>query len=175
MDPYRFLLVTGASGAGKTTLVSALDARQSGEYECVCADAEGVPSTDEMIRLHGSPEAWQRARLYAHVRRVAERPSDSRLVVLDGQFRPSDAFAAFEEHGVRGDVLLVECSYDARHERLLQERADASLVNDDMDRWAAYLRGQADAFGLTVLDTTDRTEAEGADALHDKIQSLLSK
>jgi hypothetical protein len=39
-----------------------------------------------------------------------------------------------------------------------------------MAGWAGYLRGQADALGLPVLDTTRLTIAEATDAL----QSLIT-
>jgi hypothetical protein len=34
-----------------------------------------------------------------------------------------------------------------------------------MDNWAAYLRGQADALGLPIVDTTELTIAEATDHL----------
>jgi hypothetical protein len=41
-----------------------------------------------------------------------------------------------------------------------------------MDAWAAYLRGQADALALPVLDSTNRSIAEVADLLREYIDRL---
>jgi hypothetical protein len=41
-----------------------------------------------------------------------------------------------------------------------------------MDNWAAYLRGQADALGLPVVDTTELTIEEAAEHLQAIVQRL---
>jgi hypothetical protein len=41
-----------------------------------------------------------------------------------------------------------------------------------MDGWAAYLRGQADALGLTVIDTTTLTVTEAAEQLEMIVRQL---
>jgi hypothetical protein len=40
-----------------------------------------------------------------------------------------------------------------------------------MATWAAYLRGQADALGLPILDTTHLTVAEAAEEFIARIQA----
>jgi hypothetical protein len=42
-----------------------------------------------------------------------------------------------------------------------------------MDSWAAYLRGQADALHLVVIDTTTLTVAEAADELEVLIRKQM--
>jgi hypothetical protein len=42
-----------------------------------------------------------------------------------------------------------------------------------MDNWAAYLRGQADALKLTVIDTSVLTVAEAAKQLEGIVLQLL--
>jgi len=41
-----------------------------------------------------------------------------------------------------------------------------------MDAWAAYLRGQAEALELPVLDSTSRSIAEVADLLREQVNVL---
>jgi hypothetical protein len=41
-----------------------------------------------------------------------------------------------------------------------------------MDAWAAYLRGQADALGLAVVDTSSRSVEQVADGLQELIEEL---
>ncbi len=43
-----------------------------------------------------------------------------------------------------------------------------------MDTWAAYLRGQADALALPVIDTSRLSSAEVAAALSVIVEQLLS-
>lgn len=41
-----------------------------------------------------------------------------------------------------------------------------------MENWAAYLRGQADALGIRVVDTSQLSIERVADALQDEIERL---
>ena len=41
-----------------------------------------------------------------------------------------------------------------------------------MDAWAAYLRGQVDALGLPIIDTTAKSIDAVADALRAELESL---
>jgi hypothetical protein len=44
-----------------------------------------------------------------------------------------------------------------------------------MDAWAAYLRGQADALGLPVLDTTGRSIAAATELLLARVDEILQE
>jgi hypothetical protein len=75
--------------------------------------------------------------------------------VLDGQARPSVARAALAEAGAaHAEIVLLDCSPAERLRRLAGPRGQPELASDQMNSWAAYLRGQADALGLPVVDTT---------------------
>ena len=50
-------------------------------------------------------------------------------------------------------VVLVDCDPVKRNQRLHMDRRQAELANPQMDCWAAYLRGQADALQLSIIDT----------------------
>jgi hypothetical protein len=158
------LFVTGASGAGKTAAVRVLEGRRMPGIRCRYFDSIGVPSTDEMTREYGSPDEWQAAMTREWVRRLrAEGPGRS---VLDGQVRPTfimNALGTAEIPGAR--IVLLDCAAEERARRLAGPRAQPELVNARMDAWAAYLRGQADALGLRVIDTTGRPVDAVADAL----------
>jgi len=94
MGAQHILVVTGASAAGKTTAVRALDARGIAGVRCFYFDSIGVPSAEVMERDFGG---------------------------------------------------------------------------------AAYLRGQADARGLPIIDTTALTVAETADAIESLIRPFLRR
>jgi hypothetical protein len=60
---------------------------------------------------------------------------------------------------------LLDCAPAVRHARLVGPRDQPGLSNPQMDCWAAYLRGQADALDLPVIDTTDIGIDDVADGL----------
>ncbi len=168
----RIVVVTGASGAGKTTLVRALEDRNLPGIRCHYFDSVGVPTPEAMIAEFGSPEEWQAETTHRWIAKLAKNGDPHQVGVLDGQVRPSVALAAFARCGVsRGEILLIDCSQRVREARLRDERRQPELASPQMAAWAAYLRGQADALGLPILDTTDLTIVEAARELTVRIQA----
>ena len=160
------VVVTGASGAGKTTLVKALEQRGPDGIRCHFFDSIGVPPVEEMVARFGSPGGWQEAMTRRWIARLAVPEDGVRIAVLDGQVRPSFVLKAFAEAGVTtGRVILVDCSHEVREDRLRGPRDEPDLASRDMAAWAAYLRGQADALELPVLDTTTLTIEAATDIL----------
>ena len=123
MPTHHILVVTGASGAGKTAAVRALEACAIERLRCFYFDSIGVPSAEVMDRDFGGGEQWQ-------------------------------ALAT------------------ARTERLCGPRGQPELARNRMMAWAAYLRGQADALKLPVIDTTDLPIAQVAERLEVLARSL---
>jgi hypothetical protein len=160
------LVVTGASGSGKTAAVRGLDARQLPGVRCYYFDAVGVPSIEDMRRDYGAPGEWQALTTQRWVDRFSADPDGAEVYVLDGQTRPSFVFSAAERAGITlARVVLLDCSSAVRHARLVGPRAQPELSNPQMDCWAAYLRGQADALNLPVIDTTGLRIDAAVDAL----------
>ena len=158
------LVLTGASGAGKTTLVAGLRALGLPGVGCYHFDSVGVPSADEMVRLFGGGEQWQSAVTGQWIERLMRNDDGVRVAVLDGQTRPSVVRGHLERLGTRHwRILLADCGHAERNARLHGPRAQPELANPDMDCWAAYLRGQADAMDLHVLDTSRPLETTVAE------------
>jgi energy-coupling factor transporter ATP-binding protein EcfA2 len=175
MDQPAVLVVTGASGAGKTTLVRALEAMAVPGVACHHFDDIGVPSVEEMIRDHGSGEGWQQAMTHAWMQRLRDSGASVRSAVLDAQTRPSFVREAFAAAGIRrGGIVLVDCLPEVRRARLVDGRGQPEFATVQMDMWSAYLRGQADALGLPVLDTTNATVDAGVAHLLAIIADLLA-
>ena len=152
----RIVVVTGASGVGKTATVTRLQARKLAGVTCAFFDSVGVPPPERM------PPDWQEKTTTDWIRRLAHVPAD--VAVLDGQTRPTFALRAFAEIGVPGRVVLFDCARDVRDARLAA-RGHPELATHDMHAWAAYLCGQADALGLPKIDTTTLDIDQATDAL----------
>jgi len=159
------LVVTGASGVGKTTLVHALDDQHLPGVHCYYFDSVGVPE-------HAG-EDWQATTTERWIVHLAANPDGAQVVVLEGQMRPSEVMAAFRRHGItRGKIVLIDCSHEVREARLRGERDQPELASRRMAEWAAYMRGQADALDLPIVDTSTVTVAEATRILVDHIRTV---
>ena len=83
------IVVTGASGAGKTAAVRALESRSIPGVRCFQFDSIGVPSPETMQRDYGGGEGWQAAATGDWLERIGALPAAIRVAVLDGQTRPA--------------------------------------------------------------------------------------
>lgn len=171
--PASILVVTGASGAGKTTLVRATEARALANVRCHYFDMIGVPSPEQMTADFGSPEAWQVAKTHEWIKRLADAGDDSGLDILDGQMKPAVVQEAYSRNQIRtGHMLLLDCSAEVRAERL-RIRGQPELAGIQMTTWAAYLRGQADALLVPVLDTTAMNQVNAGAAFEQHVLRLI--
>ncbi|HEU0054459.1 MAG TPA: hypothetical protein VFQ39_14830, partial [Longimicrobium sp.] len=139
------LVLTGASGAGKTAVVDALEAMRIPGVGCYRTDSLPVPPTEEMVWRWGGTLEWQDASTAWWIELLLRNDDGVEAAVLEGQLRPHVARLAFERLGARAArVVLVDCDADVRNERLRGPRGQPELISGQMDCWAAYLRGQAD-------------------------------
>lgn len=164
--------ITGSCGSGKSTLLAAVKALRPA-LSAHHTDDMGVPSVEEMVARFGSTDAWQAHRAREWVERAAAAPG---LVVVDGQARPKLILDAARDAGVDAvRVVLVDCGHAERRARLLEQRRQPELDVLDTYAWAAYLRGQADALDLEVIDTTGQTLEESTALLDASIARFASE
>ncbi|MGH7617308.1 MAG: hypothetical protein ACREPM_08785 [Gemmatimonadaceae bacterium] len=168
------LVVTGASGVGKTTAVRALEARDLPGVRCFYFDSIGVPSLEEMCRDHGGGEQWQAWATQRWLLELDQLDPAVRVAVLDGQTRPSYVAATAAIVGRSVHTVLLDCERSARESRLCSGRSQPELATEEMTAWAAYLRGQADALALQVVDTSRLAPHAVADRLADIVGLLLA-
>ncbi|HWZ90280.1 MAG TPA: hypothetical protein VNW92_15560 [Polyangiaceae bacterium] len=166
------LVVTGASGVGKTSAVLALAARSDPRVACFYFDSIGVPTPEAIERDFGGGERWQAHATDQWIARLVTEGSSTTVNVLDAQTRPSFVRAALARAShSRSQIVLLDCASEIRRARLVS-RGQSDLATSQMDLWAAYLRGQADALGLPVLETSRLSVAEVADALREIAETL---
>ena len=166
------LVLTGASGSGKTTLLRAVEAMEMPVVECIQCDTI-YDSLPEEIRTDG--EAAQDAILSHWVKYVLDQPAIE-LAILETQIRPHKAQAMLLRLGVAvHQVVLVECEQVEREGRLRGPRAQPELANPRMENWAAYMRGQADALALVIINTSGVSISALSARLRSIAESLLER
>jgi GrpB-like predicted nucleotidyltransferase (UPF0157 family)/GTPase SAR1 family protein len=168
------IFLTGASGAGKTTLVNAFS-HQSHDQSIVCLhfDSIGVPSVEEMISVYGSPSEWQKAMMYHWAQKIIRDYQNKSLLIIEGQVNLDYivyAFAGFNIHPYK--IILVHCNNATRHHRLHLDRNQPELINDDMDKWAEFLKKQALEKNVTILDTSIMNTNEMIDVFKEYITKV---
>ncbi|MEP6848486.1 MAG: hypothetical protein ABI999_06495 [Acidobacteriota bacterium] len=141
------IVLTGASGAGKTSLIVKLNELAIPGVEGINCDRVTV-----VIPENAEPGDRQAAILSYWIEKL--RKERVELAVLDTQIRPHLAQEVLDDASVaHSRIVLVDCDPAIRNERLRAERQQPELANAQMDCWAAYLRGQADALGLSIIHT----------------------
>jgi energy-coupling factor transporter ATP-binding protein EcfA2 len=145
------LVLTGASGAGKTTLTLKLN-------ELAIPGVEGINCDRVKIEAHetaGSTDPQVDILRY-WISQLSQQEPRIELAVLDTQIRPHRALQVLNQAAiVYAQIVLVDCDPIKRNERLHMDRSQPELANPQMDCWAAYLRGQADALNLSIIDTSN--------------------
>ena len=150
----RLVILTGASGSGKTAIAEAIGATRSSLVHVLHFDSIGVPSA-EVRRAWDPVGGWQRAMTLDWMRRIAAVRDPDRPVLFEGQMRLSFIAEGLLAAGIAdARPILVDCDDATRTRRLVTNRGQPELANPDMMNWAAYLRREAKEGGHDVLDTT---------------------
>jgi hypothetical protein len=151
----RLVVLTGASGSGKTSIADAIRTTRPDLAHVVHFDQIGVPSADAMVAGWGSGEAWQRAMTIEWMARIAALSGQKRPVLFEGQTRLTFLREGMLAAGIVDfHVILVDCDDVTRARRLVANRMQPELANQEMMNWAAYLRLEAAEAGYEVLDTS---------------------
>jgi chloramphenicol 3-O-phosphotransferase len=161
----KLVILTGASGSGKSTIATALKAGGNGQIHVMHFDSIGVPSPTAMIAGWGSGEAWQVAMTARWMMDIKAQIPRRHSLLFEGQIRPSLLPAAVSGLGCDSHVVLVDCSDEVRRRRLIGDRQQPELASERMMRWAAVLRAEADELGYATLDTTFITVEEAVEAV----------
>jgi dephospho-CoA kinase len=154
MNKWRspaILVLTGASGAGKTTLTLKLN-------DLAIPGVKGINCDRVKIESHERAGSTDREAdiLCYWISHLSQSKTGIELAVLDTQIRPHRALEVLSQAAIDYvQIVLVDCDPVKRNERLHMNRGQSELANPRMDCWAAYLRGQADALKLSIIDTSN--------------------
>lgn len=165
-----FYFITGASGAGKTTLVKGLEERYKDKknWEFFHFDSVGVPSAEEMKKQFGSGENWQRAMTHKWVEKILKEHTNKDYMFLEGQINIDFIREALKKHNLKNfKIVLLDCGEQEVVFRLERKRGQPELANQDMKNWAIFLRKQAQELGIPILDTTKLSQKETAERFED--------
>lgn len=165
------LVLTGASGAGKTTLALKLNELAIPGVKGFNCDRVKIESDDT-----ADPADYQADILRYWISHLKQLENGIELAVLDTQIRPHRALDVLSEAAIEyAQIVLVDCDPVKRNERLHKDRRQPELANPQMDCWAAYLRGQADALKLSIIDTSNDSIARSLDELEFLVRELLTR
>ena len=165
------LVLTGASGAGKTTLTLKLN-------EVTIPGVQGINCDRVKIERDENADSTdpQSEVLRYWISHLSQPETGVELAVLDTQIRPHRALEVLSQAAVdHAQIVLVDCDPVKRNERLHIDRGQPELANPRMDCWAAYLRGQADALQLSIIDTSDDPSDKSVVELELIVRDLLTR
>src|SRR5262245_45657013 len=155
MRLIRLIVLTGASGSGKTAIARAIEARYADRVDALHFDSIGIPSLDRMTAEFGSPEEWQRAKTIEWMANIATMPRLRPNVLFEGQTRIAFLNEAIAATNLRDHrIMLIDCDDATRQRRLTDNRLQAELANTTMMSWAAFLRNEARRHRCEIVDTS---------------------
>ena len=165
------LILTGASGAGKTTLMHKLN-----ELEIPGVEGFNCDRVLEEVRGSSDKTDLQAKVLRYWTSKLGRERTQLSLAVLDTQIAPHRALEVLNESKIsRSQIVLVDCEPVERNRRLCNERRQPELANAQMDCWAAYLRGQADALNLPIIDTSQNSMGQSLEKLQRLVEELTGR
>ena len=152
----QIILITGASGSGKTTVCKYL----AEKYKVYHFDDIGVPSVDEMVARHGSREGWQKWATESWIEKLSKLEGDE-TIILEGSFNPEFAMVCHPEHAGRRYLFLCHPEPEGRRDPEVNNFLDhyvACAPHDDemLESYASH-NHRKDEFKLICLHSDRKT------------------
>ncbi|MDA2922349.1 AAA family ATPase [Patescibacteria group bacterium AH-259-L07] len=159
----NIFFITGASGVGKTSLVSALKDKYENREIWIFLrfDSLDVPTPEEMIEKFGSGENWQKEKTYELIKKMLNEYKDKDVIIFEGQVNLQFIKDGFSQNNFSNyDIILIDCNEDIMAKRLTEDRKQPELLTQDMKNWLNFLRRQAKDFEVNIIDTSNKTKSE---------------
>jgi chloramphenicol 3-O-phosphotransferase len=159
------VVLTGASGAGKTAIARCIEAKHLPDLQVLFFDSVGVPSRQAMNEQHGTGHqpggAWLRATTIQWMKRIRPVLDAGMCILFEGQMRIAFIQEALTAAGIgHARLILVDCADDDRVRRLTVDRGQPELASIEMLNWARYLRNESLQNGIQIVDTSSITLTE---------------
>lgn len=158
----KIYFITGASGVGKTSLVSSLKEKyiNKNDWLFIYFDSD-IPTQKEMIEKFGSIENWQKEKTYEWIKKMVRKYEDKQVIIFEGQVNLQFIKDGFAQNNFSNyEIILIDCNENVMAKRLLKYRNQPELVNENMKNWLLYLRNQATDFEIPIIDTSNKTKDE---------------
>lgn len=154
--------ITGASGTGKTSLVSELKSKYSNKnWEFLHFDSIGIPSTEDMIKQSGSIENWQKETTFLWIKKMLAEFKDIEVIIFEGQVNLEFVKSGFSENNFSNyEIILIDCNEEVMAKRLTHDRKQPELFTEDMKNWLSFLRNQAKEVNAKIIDTSNKSKFE---------------
>ena len=166
------VLITGASGSGKTTTLKALKNNLPASTSVHFFDDIGVPSLEEMIECYGSPQKWQQAATHQWIEKLIQLTDQTNI--LEGSFNPEYAVEVLKtKTDVSYLIMCLHADRAIREQRLIYDRNQPELVTEDMNNFARFLMEKTLELGGIIIDTTHKSVSEVENEMSKCITNIL--
>lgn len=123
-------------------------------------DSIGVPTYEEMIDEYTSPEKWQEEKTSFWINKILNEHKNKK-VIIEGQVDLKFIIDAFSKYDfTEYKIILLDCDEEVMCERVIENRKQSYLIDDDMKNWLKYLRNQAKELDVIILNTSNKTIEE---------------
>lgn len=164
-----FVIMTGASGVGKTTIARTIRLRYPGITVSLDEELKRPPNAfmESIGPTEGPGGPFQRGFALYSVPALSQEREHKGPALLDCQCRIAFLKEALTRHHITNThLVLVECD-DATRETRLKVRGSPELANEQMKNWSRYLHAEAVEAGLDILNT-------GVSSLNENVAKILT-
>lgn len=163
------IIISGASGSGKTTILKAIELKlPKNNISINYFDDIGIPSHETMLKEYGSGGKWQKAMLGKWFEKLS-KIEDKQYIFLEGSFYPEYALPFIKDKYI---LICIHAEREKREKRLISERKQPELANQDMENYAQVLKNRTLELGGMVIDSTNKDANYVADEIINIINDI---